>query len=307
MPFCDSRTMLIGMSALVLLVTTAVDCAAQAAAPAPHSSTVPQPRIMVIPRVNEGQDIRRVLDSDLLLRVALAKVKEAYDARGFTTVDFVGRLKAANDNGLFTSQSQSDIKEQIIQLSGADIYIEVEPSTTSVEGGPSAIVVLGAYEASTGNSLASTVGNSGVFRGATDPQLIQRAVTSAMDGFLDAMQSKFLVMLDEGHAILVDVGLQQGIHTTFDSPFMGKEGSLAELLESWISNNSLRNNYHLQGTTQNRMVFDDVRIPLRDPRTGRSYGASQFGNQLAAYMRTLGLTVSRDIKSSTLVITVTRP
>ena len=53
-----------------------------------------QPKIMVIPYTKKGEDIRSILEQDVNKRITLAKIKEAFDSRGFTTVDFTARLKA---------------------------------------------------------------------------------------------------------------------------------------------------------------------------------------------------------------------
>ena len=53
-----------------------------------------QPKIMVIPYVSEGEDLRYILESDVDKRIALTKIKEVFDSRGFTTVDFVAKLKS---------------------------------------------------------------------------------------------------------------------------------------------------------------------------------------------------------------------
>lgn len=277
------------------------------------SGTVPrlpssvQPRIMVIPRVKEGQDIRTVLDADIMLRIATTKVKEAFDRRGFSTVDFGGRLKAANEIGLFTSNSQSDVREQLIQFSGADIFVEIENSVAASPQGNSALVIMGAYEASTGTSLANKIGNSGRFYGANDDQLIQRAVDAAADEMLNMMQTKFTAMLEGGRSVLVDISIKQTASTKFEDRPTGKELSYAELVEAWFSDNAYRNSYHMQGVTATRMLFDDVRLPLRDQKTGRSYGTNQFGTSLAIFLRSLGLTVTREIKGGTLFLVVTAP
>ena len=48
-----------------------------------------QPKIMVIPYTKEGEDIRTILEADVNKRIAITKIKESFDSRGFTTVDFV--------------------------------------------------------------------------------------------------------------------------------------------------------------------------------------------------------------------------
>ena len=47
-----------------------------------------QPKIMVIPYTKQGEDIRTILENDVNKRITLTKVKEAFDSRGYTTVDF---------------------------------------------------------------------------------------------------------------------------------------------------------------------------------------------------------------------------
>jgi hypothetical protein len=63
---------------------------------------VVQPKIMVIPYTKEGEDIRTLLENDENKRIALTKIKEGFDSRGFTTVDFTAKLKAAKENKIFT-------------------------------------------------------------------------------------------------------------------------------------------------------------------------------------------------------------
>lgn len=52
------------------------------------------------------------------------------------------------------------------------------------------------------------------------------------------------------------------------------------------------------------MIFDDVRIPLKDPTTGNNYNTNKFALEIFKFMRGLGLQISRDIKGNTIYITV---
>lgn len=40
--------------------------------------------------------------------------------------------------------------------------------------------------------------------------------------------------------------------------------ALSDVLEEWFSTNSFNNNYHIQGTTNLKMIFDDVKIPVKE-------------------------------------------
>ena len=87
------------------------------------------PKIMVIPFTKDGEDLRTILDENINSRIAITKIKEGFDSRGFTTVDFVGKLKIAKDNQVFTSDNQTDIKSKIIEMSGCDVYVVAEVDT----------------------------------------------------------------------------------------------------------------------------------------------------------------------------------
>ena len=52
------------------------------------------------------------------------------------------------------------------------------------------------------------------------------------------------------------------------------------------------------------MIFDDVKIPLKDQSNGRNYNPNKFTSQLIKYLRELGLEVGRDIKGNTIFITI---
>ena len=85
-----------------------------------------QPKIMVIPYTKQGEDISQVIENDVNKRIVLAKIREAFDSRGFTTVDFAAKLKSLSRTSGLSQESQSDLKSMIIQQSGADIYVEAE-------------------------------------------------------------------------------------------------------------------------------------------------------------------------------------
>jgi hypothetical protein len=45
------------------------------------------------PLCKRGEDLRTILENDVNKRIALTKIKEAFDSRGFTTVDFCCKTK----------------------------------------------------------------------------------------------------------------------------------------------------------------------------------------------------------------------
>ncbi len=86
---------------------------------------------------------------------------------------------------------------------------------------------------------------------------------------------------------------------------VGTQGlQLSDELELWMEEHAYKNNYHIQGTTDRQMIFDDVRIPLKDPATGNNYNTNKFALEIFKFMRSLGLKIARDIKGNTIYITI---
>lgn len=261
------------------------------------------PKIMVIPFTKDGEDLRTILDNDINTRIAIAKVKEGFDSRGFTTIDFIGKLKSAKDNKVFTMDNQTDIKAKILELSGSDIYIVAETSTKSDETGSSATIIINGYETATGNSVANKVSNSGKFQTNDIEKLVSRAVEKSMDEFTFMVSDKFNQITKNGRSVLVDFGFSENAVINMTTEIDKTDLALSDLLEDWISKNSFNGSYHIQGTTNQKMIFDEVKIPLKD-KNSNNYTSTKFALDIFKYLKSLNLDVRKEIKGGTIYITI---
>lgn len=262
-----------------------------------------QPKIMVIPFTKQGEDIAQVLENDVNKRIILTKIREAFDKRGFTTVDFAAKLKSISRAEGLSQDGQSDLKSMIIQQSGADIYVEAEMDVVLASNGNSVKTILTAYDISTGGSIANKIGFSGKFYTEDIGRLGSKAIESVADEFLDIMQTKFTDIVENGRSISIEFVFDQMSALSMSSE-VGKDGlPLSDALELWIGENSYKNNYHIQGTSDKRMIFDDVRIPLKDEK-GNNYNINKFGFEFLKYSRTIGLKIARSTANNTLIITI---
>ena len=261
-----------------------------------------QPKIMVIPFTKEGEDIRTILEADANKRIAVTKIKEGFDNRGFTTVDFFGKLKSAIDNQALTSNNQSDLKSQVIQMSGADIYVVAEVLVNQTSSGTGVTLILTAHEISTGNSLTNKVCESGKYFTSDIGLLCQKSVNSCIEDFLNVMQAKFTDIVNNGRSIIIEISPDANATNNLET--MVGDLPMSDWLEVWMSENAFKNNYHIQGTTATKMVFDDVRIPLKDPTSGANYNVNKFALKLFLDLKAKGITISKDTKGNTVLITL---
>ena len=262
-----------------------------------------KPKIMVIPYTHQGEDIRMVLESDVNKRIALTKIKEAFDKRGYTTVDFFGRVKALSKANALGNNQQQDVKSLIIQQSGADIYVETEISILDSPTGNSVKIIMSGYDISTGNSLANAVCESGKFYTDDYGKLASRAIDTGIDVFLNSMQNKLMDMAENGQSISLTIGFAQNSMLSMSTEVGDERLPLSDDIEMFVAGNSYKENYHIQGTSDKQMIFDDIRIPLTDVE-GRTFNANKFGLKLLQYFRSRNIKIERSISNNMIVITI---
>lgn len=256
-----------------------------------------QPTLMVIPYTKQGQDLRTMLDSSITTRVAILKTQEAFDNRGFTTIDFTAKLNATKVDATFKGLNQSDLKSKLIESSGADIYVEVEAEEQRGSGGKNSVRLnIKGYDAFTGRLLGSKTVSSHTMRTEKFDKLVEQALKKTeMDGdnqtkrlvleeFLGVMQGKFDEMIENGRVVKIIFALDANAEMTYDDE-VGEDGDfLRDVIDDWIDENAYKGNYHSQGVSGLELIYDEVRIPLRDDR-GRNLTTNKYAREVRKFCR----------------------
>lgn len=272
------------------------------------AQAVVQPKIMVIPYTKEGEDIRTILENDANKRIILTKIKEAFDSRGISTIDFTAKLKAIESRNVFNMDNKADIKSQIIDMSGADIYVEADMVCNQGEGTDkpetSVKIAITAYDCATGASLSNKIGESGVFYTNDIAKLAMKAISSCADDFLQVMQMKFSDISENGRSLMLQIGFDEDSSLTMESE-VGLQGLLLQdEIELWVEAHAYNGDYHLQGVSPMKMIFDDIKLPLVEQQTGNNYSINKFSLDLLRFFRSLNIQVSRSSRGNTLYVTI---
>lgn len=266
------------------------------------SKNIP-PTIMVIPFSKESQDMRTVLENNVHLRVAVAKVKEGFDNRGFNTIDFRAKLKQLNTDKAMELENKTSLKQEIIELSGADIYIETEAAISRSEGGNSVTVIVTAYDAFSGFSLANKVKSSPKFYSDNFEKLTEKACEGLVEEFLNTLQSKFDEIVQNGRIATMSITFAEGATVDMDTELGQPEGLLSDKIEAWLESNAYKGYFHTQGVTATKMLVDEVRVPFKD-ENGNNYRISKFAAEFRSFLKGLGLESTRDIQGNKIFITI---
>jgi hypothetical protein len=118
------------------------------------------------------------------------------------------------------------------------------------------------------------------------------------------MQTKFTDIVNNGKSVIIDISFSADSKYKMSSEIGSDALPLSDQIEMWMEKNSFKNSYHIQGTTDLKMIFDDVKIPLKDQATGYNYNPNKFALELFKFFKGLGLQPSKDVKGNTIYITI---
>ncbi len=263
-----------------------------------------QPSVMVIPRVNEGQDIRSILDQNEPLRAVVTKMKEKFDERQFRTYSFEAALKAALANKVFTSENQTDMKTILLQMSNPDIYVELDVSQVSCSGASIARVNMNAYYTATGLSIGSVVAESHC-NVAEFGRLAEQAINTNADKFMNTMQTNFDDLVQHGVPILINIDFAQGSEYSMSSTISShNDDELSDVIGEWMENAAFENQYNPPIFTDKLMVISDLRVPLRDQVTGKNYNPQKFAKSFQDFLKNIGIPNKKYVKTGGIFITI---
>ncbi len=268
--------------------------------------TLVQPTIMIIPFVKEGNDLRSVFESDSAqhVRVAMTKVKNAFDTAQIKTIDLKSMIQRIDNDKILTHNSRSDLKSGVIHYSGIDIYVEVEAQVVETSRGNSVTVILNAFDAFSGHSLANGFGHSPKFYTQNFEKLSEKALDTFLGEFVISTKTALEDLEKNGRSITLNIGIEKGVEMDMDSEIGDSGNLLSDTIESWLEKNAYQSRFNIQGITATKMIVNEVKIPKIDAKTKRNYRPSTFAKALLEYLKSLGIECSRDVQGTNIFITI---
>ena len=271
-----------------------------------HSQQHESLRVIVIPFNKEGQDMRRVYDADSLshLRVAMTKVKNAFDTAQIKTIDLHPILRNLANDRIIVHNQQTSNKGYIIQHAAADIYVEVDAQIVKTNRGNSVTVILSAYDAFSGQSISNGLGHSPKFYTNNYERLSEKALDKFLKDFLQNTKIAFEDLSKNGRSITLNIGLAEATNIDLDTE-VGEEGDLlADVIEKWLEENAFKSQFNIQGITATQMIVKEVKIPKLDEATKNNYSPSKFAKALISHLKSLGIDSVRDVQGTNIFITI---
>lgn len=113
--------------------------------------------------------------------------------------------------------------------------------------------------------------------------LLEEAVLNNMDNFASQLQAHFDDLLTNGREVNLEILVfDNGSGQNLESEFGGE--MLTDIIDEWMYNNTQEHRYNISDATENRMLLEQVRIPLYRSN-GMPMDTRSFANNLRRFLR----------------------
>ena len=259
---------------------------------------IPQFTLTVVPFKPEGTTYSGILKNDYEIRNAITRIEAMLKTKKYEVKDFLAVVAAAERDLQFEmDKTVMSNDKQLINQTQADVYITVDLANNRRPDGGMGVVNLKAYEVSTGNLLSSAEGKSKRYRDYIIANLYDRALENCLDGFIQQLTSNWASKITDGnqYAINFAIAPESAIDMSTEVGSMGFP--LADVLTLWIKKHAFNGKYHLAGSVDEYIKFDQVQIQQGQEQ--------EFILSLYTYLRDeLGISCNRRQSGKTYYITI---
>lgn len=215
-------------------------------------------------------DYRTALQESTELLNVISKINEMMTERGFPLKNLESVMKTLQsqsaEDAMLTSKTGADANESPIdklkKVAKADIIMQLTWSVNQTGPKRSITFNLQGLDAYTDKQIAGASGTGQPSFSAELPVLLEEAVLAHIDNFNAQLQKHFDDLFANGREVSLRVMTFSSFNGDLESEYDGKE--LSEIIETWVSDNTVKGRFSLTDATENTMLFEQVRIPLYD-------------------------------------------
>lgn len=217
----------------------------------------------------------------------ITKINTLMSDRDFPLKDLSAAIKSAESNAAMdavtTSRSGAALAESpldaIKRNANADIIIEVNWQVHTSGPKHSVTYSLAAKDSYTDKQVAGAQGTGTPSFSAEVPVLLEEAVVANMDNFCSQLQAHFDDMMENGREVALEVKVvDNGSGIDLEKEYGGEE--LTDIIDDWVSDNTVNHRYNLSAGSENFLKFEQVRIPLY-LQNGRANDTRRWARQLS--------------------------
>ena len=239
-------------------------------------------------------DYEAALQSDMDLKLAIAKINDLMMERGFPAKDLEAQIKMiAQQNAeqnLVTSKAGNEMAEspidQLLRVAKADIILELTWNVKTQGPKRTLTYILEGKDSYTGKSIGGSNGTSAPSFSADVAVLLEEAVVANIDNFNNRLQQHFDDLFTNGREVALEIRVfadnEAGID--LETEFGDDQLELAEIIDEWLSDNTVEGRFSKLGSSENYVAYEQVRIPLVNAK-GKAIDTEGFARELRNYLR----------------------
>ena len=272
------------------------------------TAQVKKPTLMVVPADNwcvKNGFITRFNDQGTMVDVpnykralqnssdcynVITKINTLMSERNFPLKDLSAVTKSMETNqamdAVTTTKSGAGLAESPLDVikrnANADIIIELNWSVNTTGPKRSITYSLAAKDAYTDKQVAGCQGTGTPSFSAEIPVLLEEAVIGNMDNFTSQLQAHFDDMMENGREVSMEVKVvDNGSGIDMTSEYGGDE--LTDIIDDWVSDNSVNHRYNLSQGSDNFLKFEQIRIALYQAN-GRPNDTRRWARELVKFL-----------------------
>lgn len=193
-------------------------------------------------------------------------------------------LLTSKESGESTSESPIDVLRKIAK---ADIIMQLTWTTNAIGPRRQITFNLQGIDAYTDKQIATAAGTGVPSVALADPILLEEAVLSHLDNFNSTLQNYFEDLFTNGREVVIEIKKWNDWENDLESEFGENSEELGLLIEDWMAENTVKGRFSTTDATENKMLFEQVRIPMFYERNGkqRAMDTRRFANNLSKYLK----------------------
>ncbi|TKC13289.1 hypothetical protein FA048_04205 [Pedobacter polaris] len=273
----------------------------------PGFSQAKKPTIMVVPSdvwcnqngymkafnnqgtIEKVPDYKRAFQENSDLLAMISKINGLMADRGFPLKNMESVVKTLEsesaENAMLSSKNGGGITESPIdklkKTAKADIIMQLTFEVLKVGPKKSVRFTLQGIDAYTDKEIATAQGTGNQSFSADVAVLLEEAIIDKIDNFNIGLQRHFDDLFANGREIIVRVKKFDTWAGDLEKEYNGEE--LGTLIENWMKANTVKGRFSTSESTENMLLFEQVRIPLYDS-SGNAIDARGFARNLQKFL-----------------------
>ncbi len=255
-------------------------------------------------------DYKQALQNDADLLTAITVIGQMMSDRGFPLKLLEQEIKSLEaesaEDAMMTSKSGEDVTETAIdklrKKAKSDIIMQVTLVVNRTGPRRSLTFNLQGIDAYTNKQIAACQGTGDPSYSAELSVLIEESIANYLDGFNQQLQNHFNDLFANGREITLRCKKWNDSDFDMETEFNGKE--LGEIIEDWITANTVGGKFTTSDATENMMYFEQVRIPMFNEK-GRAMDARLWARGLVNHLKSIGVEsklMTKGLGQATIVI-----